>query len=262
MDRLAETFAGLERNARKALVVYLTASDPSLDDSVQAALAAVRAGADVLEVGVPFSDPIADGPVIQRAMGRALAAGGGLAAAFELTRRVRAESAVPIVLFGYVNPLLSLGLEASCQAAAAAGVDGLLVVDLPPEEAGELRAVAARHGLAWVSLVAPTSGERVGRIARDASGFVYLVSMTGVTGGKLADPTRLAPLVAQVRAARAVPVCIGFGIRDAESARAAAALADGVVVGSAVVAALEAEGAAGVGRLVGELRAGLDGSVS
>jgi tryptophan synthase alpha chain len=260
MARLEESFAQLKAKGQKALVVYLTAGDPTLDESVGAALAAVRGGADILEIGVPFSDPIADGAVIQRAMGRALVGGGGFTGALEVVRRVRQSTAVPIVLFGYLNPILWKGAAASCAEAASAGADGLLVVDSPPEESAELLQTARTHGLSWVSLIAPTTGsERAARIAKDATGFLYLVSMTGVTGGALADPRRLGPLVAELRRACDLPVCIGFGIRDAESARAAAGVADGVVVGSAIVAALEKGGPKAVERLVAELRLGIGG---
>jgi tryptophan synthase alpha chain len=235
MTRLAKSFEEVRASGRKALVAYLTAHDPSLDTSVEAALAAAAAGADILEIGVPFSDPVADGPVIQRAMGRALRAGGGLAGSLEVVRRIRARSAVPLVLFGYLNPLLWDGFARATELAATAGVDGLLVVDLPTEEADELRQSAAARGLGWVSLVAPTTGkERARRIAGAATGFLYMVSMTGVTGGALADPTALVPVVQDLRSSTRVPICIGFGIRDRQSARQAAKIADGVVVGSRV----------------------------
>jgi tryptophan synthase alpha chain len=261
-SRIAQRFATLKARGKKALLVYLTAGDPDGPRSLEAARAAIAAGADLIEIGVPFSDPIADGPVIQRAMGRALAGGGGFLPALELVRKLRAESDIPIVLFGYGNPLLWYGIEDSAKQARAAGADGLLVVDVPPEEADPWRRAAASCGLDWVTLVAPTSGrERAKTLAETASGFVYVVSMTGVTGGALSDPSGVAPLVEVVRAT-GVPACIGFGIRDAESAARAARLADGVVVGSAIVSVLESggvEGPARVGALVAELRRGLDG---
>ncbi len=258
MSRLAEAFTLLRAQRRKALLVYLTAGDPDAARSIAAAEAALAAGADILEVGVPFSDPVADGPVIQRAMSRALAGGGGLLPALEVVRAVRQKSQAPIVLFGYCNPLLWYGMEESVRRAKDAGADGLLVVDLPPEEAGPMKAAAAATGLDWVTLVAPTSGpERARRLAETATGFVYVISMTGVTGGAVQDPSAVAPLVEIARRA-GVPACIGFGIRDAKSAAAAGRLADGVVVGSAIVAALETGGPARVGELVAELRRGLD----
>jgi tryptophan synthase alpha chain len=263
MTRLAKRFEALRSKERKALVVYLTAGDPDLETSIAAARAALAAGADILEIGVPFSDPVADGPVIQRAMLRALDGGGGLEAALTMVKALRSDTDAPLVLFGYVNPLLWSGLEASCKRIAEAGADGMLVVDVPVEEADELRAAGKRAGLDWVGLVAPTTGvERAGTIARAAAGFVYVVSMTGVTGGALSSLDGVRPVIRAVRDATALPVCIGFGVRDRASAHAAAALADGVVVGSAVVAALEAGAADGSGpervrALVRELRAGV-----
>ncbi len=262
MNRIDATFTRLRKEGRRALVAYLTAGDPDLDASCAAALAAVRAGADVLEIGVPFSDPVADGPVIQAAMQRALAAGGGFLPALELARRVRAESEIPLVLFGYLNPLLWYGVEEACGRAKAAGVDGLLVVDVPAEEAAPVRAAARARELAWIALVTPTTDpQRAGTIVQEASGFVYLVSMTGTTGGALRDPASLQPQIAGLRQSTSLPVCIGFGIRDRDSAQAAARLADGVVVGSALVQALATGGktpTAAMEELLGQLRAGVD----
>ena len=266
MSRIEKTFDALRANNKKALVVYLTAGDPNLEDSVAAALAAVEAGADILEVGVPFSDPLADGPVIQRAMNRALEAGGGFEGALEVVRRVREQSDVPIILFGYVNPLMWHGQRESCERFAEAGGDGLLVVDLPPEEADELKGFAAERHLDWITLVAPSSGpERTRMLSEAASGFVYVISMMGVTGAKLTHTEGVSKVVSMVQDATSVPACVGFGVRDRESARAVAEVADGVVVGSAIVKVLEenrgVEGTKAVAQLVGELRAGIDEAV-
>ena len=264
MTRIAETFTRLGNDNRKALVIYITASDPDLDTSVEAAMAAIDAGADLLEIGVPFSDPVADGPVIQRAMHRALEAGGGFDQALELTRRVRAKTDTPIVLFGYLNPLLWQTFSASCEAVKKAGADGLLVVDLPPEETKPFREAASEHGLDWITLVAPTtSATRTELITETGSGFVYIVSMTGVTGGNLQETSTPEQTVKNVRRTTQLPACIGFGVRDETTAFETAQLADGVVVGSAVVAALERGcqekvGAQRVGELVQALRAGVD----
>ena len=260
MSRLKDTFTRLHESGRKALVVYLTAGDPDVESTVAAAVAAVEAGADILEVGVPFSDPVADGPVIQRAMIRALSCGGGVEQALEVVRKISAVCEVPIVLFGYLNPLLWLGLGTACARLAEAGGDGLLVVDLPMEEAAEARELASAHGLDWVALVAPTtSADRARAIAEKASGFIYLVTMTGVTGGALTDVSRLTPMVDAIREVSDLPICVGFGVRDYGSAKRAAGVADGVVAGSVVVAALESgDGSQRVGECVKVLRQGVD----
>ena len=264
MGRLRKVLERKREAKQKALVVYLTASDPDYETSLAAAKAAIKAGADVLEIGVPFSDPVADGPVIQRAMQRALQQGGGLEAALRLVAEIREQSDTPIVLFGYLNPLLWLGLEKTFEKVAAAGGDGLLVVDLPSEEDDAVRDLASSVGLEWVSLIAPTTGaERARVIAQKATGFLYAVSMTGVTGGALPDLKPVAEVIDAARSRASTPICIGFGIRDAKSARRAAKLCDGVVVGSAIVAALESTedgkaGVEGVARCVAELRSGLD----
>lgn len=257
MTRLGNTFSKLRAEGRKALVVYLTAGDPDFETSRAAAMAAVEGGADVLELGVPFSDPVADGPVIQQAMGRALAAGGGLEAALQLVASLRRDTNVPIVLFGYVNPLLWDGIENTCRRIAEAGADGMLVVDVPHEEAAPYRSAAAAAGLDWVSLVAPTTPpERAAAIAKEATGFLYVVSMTGVTGGALNGVQAIEPLVKAVRQQSTLPLCVGFGVRDQHTAALAARAADGVVVGSAIVQSLGEGGPRGVKEMVTALRAG------
>ena len=263
MGRLDATFERLAADGKKALVIYLTAGDPDLDTSVRAAIAAVKAGADIIEVGVPFSDPLADGPVIQRAMNRALANGCNFDGALEVVSRLRAETDAPIVVFGYINPLLWKGFEVSARSIREAGGDGILVVDVPPEEAGVFRDTARQHELDWVSLIAPTSGpERAARIAEGASGFLYVISMTGTTGGDLTSTDAAERMIAAARTKSQLPACVGFGVRDAATARAAAEAGEGVVVGSAVVRALESggpdEGIARLEALVGELRRGID----
>lgn len=264
MGRIGDTFARLRSDHKKAVVVYLTAGDPDVESSVEGACAALEAGADILEVGVPFSDPIADGPTIQRAMKRALDAGGGMQPALGVVAKVREKSSAPIVLFGYFNPLLWYGVDKICEQIADAGADGLLVVDLPHEEDEEIREAALRSGLDWIALVAPTTGaERVQKIATRASGFIYVISTTGVTGGRLVQMDGVESTIAQVRRASGLPACVGFGIRDAETAARAAGVGDGVVVGSAVVEALEAGSTAAqrvsnVKRLVRSLRTGVD----
>jgi len=253
----------------KVLVAYLCVGDPSAEESVELARACVKAGADVLELGVPFSDPTADGPAIARASQRAIARGGGLQATLRASRAIRAaEAEVGIVLFGYYNPLFVRGEERAMREAAEAGVDALLVVDLPIEEAGTLRAAARGHGMGVVPLLAPTSSAGRVKAVRDAAAeggtpFVYYVSVTGVTGAGSVDAGEAGERAASLRAELGLPVVVGFGIDSREKARAAAARSDGAVVGTALVRAVEdgktaAERRVAVETLVRELRAGVD----
>jgi len=240
VSRLDATFEALRARGERALVVFFTAGDPSLETTARLVIEAERRGADVIELGVPFSDPVADGPVIQRAGQRALAAGASLRRVLELMRTLRSEVRAPIVLMTYYNPILSFGLPAFAETAGKVGVDGVIVVDLPPEEAADLRAEIDAAGIDMVYLVAPTStADRVRLIARQSRGFIYLVSLTGVTGERASLPP---DLTAQVRALRLVttkPVCVGFGIGRPEQAAAVGRLADGVIVGSAIVRLVE-----------------------
>ncbi len=253
---------------RRALVAYLCVGDPSEEQSVSLACAAIAAGADVLELGVPFSDPTADGPAIARASQRAIAAGGGLVSTLRAARAIRARHPeTPIVLFGYYNPIFVHG-EERVIAEAAGAVDALLVVDLPIEEAGPLRALAAKRGIVLVPLLTPTSSparvEAVRRAhAEHPVGFVYYVSVAGVTGSAVAPLAEASVQASRLRDALGVPVVVGFGIDSAEKARVAGAHADGVVVGTAIVRRIEdartdAEREGRVSALVRELRAGLD----
>jgi tryptophan synthase alpha chain len=236
MSRITEAFSRLRRDRGKAFVAFLTAGDPSLDRTVEAAVELEEAGVDVLELGVPFSDPLADGPVIQRASERALARGVTLARVLDVVRRIRRRSAIPLLLFSYFNPLLRRGLEHLAGEAKEAGVDGVLVTDLPPEEAEEWLAAARAVDLDTVFMASPTSpDERLRRAAGASRGFVYAVSRTGVTGERRALSEDAAPLVERLRALTAEPVALGFGIATPEQVAQAAALADGVVVGSALV---------------------------
>lgn len=256
-DRVAAGFARAREEGRAALVGYLTAFDPDRAGALERLLAACEAGLDVLELGVPFSDPTADGPTIQAAMTRALGSGATVAGALALVAEVRRRFDLPIVLFSYANPLLSQGPEDMCEEAGRAGCDALLVVDLPPEHAQVLRAPAQARGLKWIGLVAPTSTPaRRARVLAASSGFVYAVSLTGVTGAPLdpGDPALHAGL-ATLRAATALPIAVGFGVRKAEDVRALAQHADGVVVGSALVEA-GLRGPAALAELVAALRAG------
>jgi tryptophan synthase alpha chain len=240
MSRIDERFAMRRAAGRPAFVAFLTAGDPSLDRTVTAAFELDAAGADVLELGVPFSDPLADGPVIQRSSERALKRGVTLAPVIEAVRRIRERSALPLLLFSYFNPLLQHGLERLAAEAKEAGVDGVLVTDLPPEEAGEWLAVARRTQLDTVFLASPTSPpERLRKVAEASRGFVYAVSRMGVTGERRSLSADARPLVERLRALTEVPIALGFGLSTPEQVKDAAEVADGVVVGSALVRFLE-----------------------
>ncbi len=257
--RLTRAFERARSENRAALVIYLCAGDPDLATSVRLMKAIARAGADVIEVGVPFSDPTADGPVIQRASERALASGTTLPGVLDAVAELRRESDVPVVLFGYYNPILAHGEAEVAERAAKAGVDGFLVVDLPPEEAGSFCTELKKQSLSFIPLVAPTtSNERLALVARFADAFIYYVSLTGVTGAAT-DLPLAAKRAEEVRARVGLPVAIGFGVKTAEDARSISGRADGVVVGSAVcsliAAASDADDAmANVSALVGELK--------
>ncbi len=261
-ERIDRCFARLGEHNRTALVVYLTIGDPSVDASIACARAALEAGADILELGVPFSDPTADGPVIAAAAHRAIGQGGSLRAALRVAAAVRDKSDAPLVLFSYVNPIVAFGEAELPAAAVQAGVDGLLVVDLPPEEGGSLRDAAEAAGLSVIPLVAPTTDrEREPRVLSRASGFVYAVSLTGVTGSGQAPLAEAGKRAHELRERAGLPVVVGFGIDSAEKARSvAAAGVDGVVVGTAVVKAIasSADPPGAVRDLVGALRRGLD----
>jgi tryptophan synthase alpha chain len=243
MSRISQTFENLQRNGAKALITFLTAGDPDLATSERVIHALVEAGVDLIELGFPFSDPMADGPTIQAASERALAAGTTLRGVLDLVARVRRHTNVPIVLMGYFNPVFRYGVAAFARDAAAAGVDGLLLVDLPPEEAEEVHPALHAAGIDLITLLAPTTPEaRLTRLARSGEGFLYYVSMTGVTGTQPVDAAAIAGDVARVRRQSPVPVAVGFGVATPADARAVAACADAVVVGSALVKVIAAHG--------------------
>jgi len=222
------------------MVAYITAGDPSLAASEKITLAAAKAGADVIELGVPFSDPVADGPTIQRASERALRSGATLAGVLDLVRNIRKQSDVPLVLFSYYNPILQMGLEKFAQAAAEAGADGILATDLTPEESADYRALMRAHNLDTIFLVAPTSTDtRIEQIARVSSGFLYLISRTGVTGAREALPEELPVLIRRVRKFTPLPIAVGFGISLPTHVTVLGGIADAAVVGSALVAEIE-----------------------
>ena len=242
MSRIAARFAALAERRRTALVPFVTAGDPSPAATVPMMHAMVEAGADIVELGVPFSDPMADGPVIQRAGERALAAGMSFDRVLDIVREFRSDDdETPVVLMGYLNPLEAAGYARAAESAAAAGVDGIITVDLPPEEAQDLVREIRANGMDPVFLVSPTSSdERIARICAEASGFVYYVSLKGVTGAASLDIDEVAERMACIRRTTDLPVGVGFGIRDGASAARIARVADAVVVGSAVVSRVEA----------------------
>jgi tryptophan synthase alpha chain len=238
--RIAARFRELSNRGEMGIVAYITAGDPSLDASEKIVLAAAKAGADVIELGVPFSDPVADGPTIQRASERALRGGTTLAGVLELVAKVRKQSDVPLVLFTYYNPLLQMGEEKFAAAASKAGADGILVTDLTPEESAEYRTVMSAHHLDTIYLVAPTSTDaRIEQIAKLSGGFLYLISRAGVTGAREALPAELPALVKRVRKFTALPVAVGFGISLPTHVTVLGGIADAAVVGSALVAEIE-----------------------
>jgi tryptophan synthase alpha chain len=239
-SRVAGAFARARAEGRAAFIPFLTCGDPDPSSTLPLCEALARAGADIIELGVPFSDPLADGPTIQRASERALAHGVGLALSLDLAAQIRRRVAAALILFTYYNPILRMGEERFAQRAVAAGVDGVLVTDLPLEEGSSLRRLLIDRGVDPILLVAPTSGkERIARAAAEARGFIYYVSRTGVTGEQARLPAGLAQEVQAVRGATDLPIAVGFGISTPDQVRGVAALADGVVVGSALVRAVE-----------------------
>jgi tryptophan synthase alpha chain len=238
--RISKRFAELRASGELGIVAYITAGDPSLDATLKFVLALDEAGADVIELGIPFSDPLADGPTIQRASERALKAGTTLAGVLDLVPRIRQSSEVPLLLFGYYNPVLQMGLEKFAAAASSAGADGVLVTDLTPEESDDYRRVLAAHHLDTVFLGAPTStDDRLQKIAACSSGFLYLISRTGVTGEKDALPADLPGLLRRARNVTQLPIAVGFGISQPGHVSVLGGLADAAVVGSALVSEIE-----------------------
>ena len=241
MSRIQGRFEALAKAKRKALIPYITAGDPHPALTVPLMRALIEGGADILELGVPFSDPMADGPVIQRAGERALKHGVGLADVLSLVIQFREkDKATPVVLMGYANPIEAMGVEKFIAAASAAGVDGVIVVDYPPEECEQFAALAKKADIDPVFLLAPTSTDkRIGEVARIGSGYLYYVSLRGVTGASHIDLAEISSRMPKIRAATRLPIGVGFGIRDAESARRVAASADAVVIGSRIIEEIE-----------------------
>ena len=264
MSRIKVTFDALQASGRKALIPYVTSGDPFADATVDIMLAMADAGADVIELGVPFSDPMADGPVIQKAGERALARGIGMPQVLDFVRGFRTQNdTTPVVLMGYANPVERYGVDRFVADARAAGVDGVLIVDYPPEECEAFAATLRTNGLDPIFLLAPTSTEaRMAHVGRIASGYIYYVSLKGVTGAGHLDTAAVAAMVPRIRRHVKLPVGVGFGIRDAKTAQAVAAVSDAVVIGTALVQLLEAQTrenvAAAAGKFIAGIRAALD----
>jgi tryptophan synthase alpha chain len=263
-DRIDACFARLRSQGRKALIPFVTAGDPDPAVTVDIMHALVSGGADILELGVPFSDPMADGPVIQRASERALAKGVRLRDVLQFVRAFRTRDEVtPVVLMGYLNPIERMGAEVFAEAARAAGVDGVLIVDLPPEEANDVVAALSKHGLAPIFLLAPTSNAaRVKMAVKHARGYLYYVSLKGVTGAKNIDTAEVAQMLAAIKRETTLPIGVGFGIRDGATAAQVAKAADAVVVGSRLVEAIESspqgQAAANIQALIASFRLAMD----
>ncbi|MDR1275231.1 MAG: tryptophan synthase subunit alpha [Candidatus Accumulibacter sp.] len=268
MSRIQSVFERLRAEGRKALIPFITAGDPSPSLTVPLMRALVDAGADIIELGVPFSDPMADGPTIQRASERALANGVNLERVFETVAEFRKHDGdTPVVLMGYANPIESLGIDAFIAEAVRVGVDGVLVVDYPPEECGEFAARLRDKAIDPIFLLAPTSTpERIARVAAQARGYVYYVSLKGVTGSASLDVESVAARIPEIRTATGLPVGVGFGIRDAQTAKALASVADAVIVGSRIIEESErstpGDVVSRVRALVAELRGGVDAAGS
>jgi len=242
MSRIQGRFESLAKAKRKALIPYITAGDPHPSLTVPLLRGLVEAGADILELGVPFSDPMADGPVIQRSGERALKHGVGLVDVLRMVSEFRrADSATPVVLMGYANPIEAMGIDKFAAAAKSAGIDGVIVVDYPPEECVEFAALMKKNDIDPVFLLAPTSTQkRIDEVARRGSGYLYYVSLRGVTGAANIDVSEISKRIPALRAATRLPIGVGFGIRDAESAKRVAQTADAVVIGSRIIQEIEA----------------------
>lgn len=261
MSRIAAKFAALKEQRRTALIPFITAGDPVAEITVPLMHTLVNSGADIIELGVPFSDPMADGPVIQRASERALLHHTSLHDVLDMVRKFRETNTdTPVVLMGYLNPIEIMGYDVFAEAAASAGVDGVLTVDIPPEEGSEFIPAMKTHGVDPIYLLAPTStDERIRRITTSASGFVYYVSLKGVTGAASLDVAAAGEKLSRIRATTDLPVGVGFGIKDAETAAAMGKVADAVVVGSAIVSRVEkyADNPAMIHETIGELLQGM-----
>lgn len=256
MSRIASVFS---RAGHKALIPYVTVGYPSVDDTLEVVQLMAGNGCDIVELGIPFSDPMADGATIQKASFHALKNGVTPKVCLEVVTKLRQNIDVPLVFMTYFNPVFHYGLEEFCTDCARAGVDGLIIPDLPPDEGLELEDITRRHNLDLIYLLAPTSSdERINLVAERARGFIYLVSVTGVTGARKNLPQELNSFVFRVRKAAGQPLCVGFGISTPEQARQVAEIADGVIVGSRIIQLMETEGLTSVGNFITDLRQALN----
>jgi len=266
MSRIADTFKNLQAQGKKALIPFVTAGDPNPGMTVPIMHTLVGAGADIIELGVPFSDPMADGPTIQRSSERALKHGVGLKHVLGMVREFRTTNrTTPVVLMGYANPIEAMGYAAFAEGAQAAGVDGVLVVDYPPEESKPLTDLLKAHGIDSIFLLAPTSEDsRMEQVGRIATGYIYYVSLTGVTGAANLDLQQVTARLPQIRSHIRLPIGVGFGIRDAQTARAIAAISDAVVIGSRLVQEIESSAPdqvlGNLSTLLGGIRRAMDGA--
>ncbi len=259
MSRIADKLAALRAEKRKALIIYITAGAPDMATTLAAVQAAEQAGADIIELGIPFSDPMADGPVIQKAAMLSLKSGTNMAKIAALVREIRQHSDIPLAAMAYMNSILNFGEEAFATSFREAGLDGLIIPDLPSEEAAEMDEICQRNGLDLIQFIAPTTNvARISQVCRNARGFIYCISTTGVTGVRKVDYSGIGRVMNEVRKHTDVPLAIGFGIGTPEAAKAAAQYADAVIVGSAVMQNLMDEGVPSVRVLVQSIRQALD----
>jgi tryptophan synthase alpha chain len=256
MSRIASVFS---HAGHKALIPYVTVGYPSIDDTLEVVPIMAGNGSDIVELGIPFSDPLADGATIQKASFNALKNGVTPKVCLDVATKLRRNIDVPLVFMTYFNPVLHYGLEKFCSDCAGSGVDGLIIPDLPPDEGLELEDITRKYNMDLIYLLAPTSSdERISLIAERARGFIYLVSVTGVTGARKSLPQELSSFVSRVRKAATQPLCVGFGISTPEQARQVAQIANGVIVGSRIIQLMETEGLIAVGNFISDLRQGLD----
>ncbi len=261
MNRIDKTFVSLKTSNRKAFIPYIMAGDPSLEDTIKLAKLLEEEGADLIELGVPFSDPLADGPVIQEAALRALNKGVTLRKVLRTVKQIRRDSSIPIILMTYYNPVFRYGLQSFFKDASYSGVDGLIIPDLLPDEADELSVIANEYNISTIFLLAPTStNERIRIVSKRSKGFIYYVSITGITGSRLRIDRHLQEMVKRIKGFSNMPVCVGFGVKKPEEAASIARYADGVIIGSSIVKMIN-ENRNSLGKYIRDIRKAIDGVV-